>query len=144
MNSVHVNIPNEDQKLLCIWTFRFQKKRRNHWVLSTKTRTSQETNALTLSAPLQGYRSVGESRLKPDWVTLAPHCKALAKMYLGSCCLARDGDEVGMGRRCFPSPANTNICFASPPPLRPTSNNKARLLGRPHSQSRELMTHQAY
>lgn len=121
------------------------KKKKKFWSHLNKDEDKHHTtSALPLFAPLEGYRSVGESGLKPDWVTLAPHCKALAKMYLGSCCLARDGDEVGMGRRCFPSPANANICFASPPPLRPTSNNKARLLGCPHSQSRELMTHQAY
>lgn len=44
----------------------------------------------------------------------------------------------------FASPANTNICLASPPLFRPTSNNKARLLHCPHGQSKELMTHPAH
>lgn len=33
---------------------------------------------------------------------------------------------------CFPLPANTNICFTSPPPFRLISNNRARLLCCPH------------
>lgn len=40
----------------------------------------------------------------------------------------------------LPSPANTNICFASPPSFHPTSNNNALLPPRP---IQELMTHQA-